>query len=185
MPIFISSLVSTSALMVLLAMIDPKIFSLIPGAVPPDSLAQQPESSMAITQPNSDSVQSQQIQNVIGMTPLPDSSSPLTEINPQMLSSASPGNFSKNELHDLAKAEVKRSGSSPNRIDTLSESEKKKMVQIFESMDAESAVRILNNMDDYAVKQVLTAMKRRQSAKILAAFEPQQAARILNGRIQQ
>ena len=67
-------------------------------------------------------------------------------------------------------------------VDTLSEAEKKKMVQIFESMDAESAARILNNMDDYAVRQVITSMKRRQSAKILSELEPKHAAKILKGK---
>jgi flagellar motility protein MotE (MotC chaperone) len=69
-------------------------------------------------------------------------------------------------------------------VDTLSDGETKKMVQIFESMDAESAARILKNMDDFAVRQVLTSMKRRQSAKILAELEPKRAAKILKGKEQ-
>ncbi len=68
--------------------------------------------------------------------------------------------------------------------DSLNDDEKKKMVQIFEAMDAESAARILNNMDEFAVRQVITSMKRRQSAKILAEFEPKQAAKILKGKLQ-
>jgi flagellar motility protein MotE (MotC chaperone) len=67
--------------------------------------------------------------------------------------------------------------------DTLTESERKKMVQIFESMEPENAARILLNMSDAAVKQVLTTMKKRQSAKILAVLEPAQAARILKEKL--
>ncbi len=69
-------------------------------------------------------------------------------------------------------------------VDTLNDEEKKKMVQIFESMDAGSAARIMNNMDDFAVRQVLTSMKRRQSAKILSELEPKHAAKILKGKVQ-
>ena len=65
----------------------------------------------------------------------------------------------------------------------MTETERKKMVQIFEAMEAESAAKILMNMSDATVKQMLTTMKKRQSAKILAVLEPGQAARILKEKL--
>lgn len=166
-PIFVSMFVSIAALMVLLAMIEPNAFSLVPGAVPDSLLAVDsvlaPQSDSSSTTVEQKSVTHEELskQDSVSRTvaPQPDTS------RISVVASAEDG-F---KFHPYP---------SPGP-DTLAAGERKKMAQIFESMDPESAARILLNMSDTAVKQVLTSMKKRQSAKILAVLDPAKAARIL------
>lgn len=186
--LFASSFIVITAIMILLAFIRPQVFSLVTKAVPADSLSQHHVDSAKTVRPKSDSLHSPTGHDSLATKAQGDSSlakvvEPRTEETQK----------SKEHIEDSTKAVfdrlaamgVKPISSLPSDSDSLGESEKKTMVQIFELMDAESAAKILMNMDDYAVRQVLASMKSRQSAKILATLEPKQAARILKERKQQ
>lgn len=63
--------------------------------------------------------------------------------------------------------------------DSLEIVEKKKMTQMIELMNPESAVKILNEMSDIEVKSILLSLKRKQASKILSALSPDRAVRIM------
>jgi flagellar motility protein MotE (MotC chaperone) len=63
--------------------------------------------------------------------------------------------------------------------DSLEIVEKKKMTQMIELMNPESAVKILNEMSDIEVKSILLNLKRKQASKILSALSPDRAVRIM------
>lgn len=185
--IAVGSLVLQMVVMIVLLFVYPQVFSLVTDANPQtasvgaadstksaaaskDSLAASPAADQPVHRIPSDSAMAH------ARTAASDSAlRAMRQTNDSL----------KLALHRLADAGVKVPAAAPPRSDTLTEQETKKMVEIFESMEAESAARILNNMDDFAIKQILTAMKRRQSAKILAVLEPRQAARILKEKISQ
>jgi hypothetical protein len=177
-PIFLAIFVSLAALMTLLAMIEPRAFMLVPGAVP-DSLLHSSGDSTVVADsmvhvPVDVKEHHEQQAEQVG----DDVKKPATvHDNPQQQRRDSIAVVSS--VDDGFKLPT----GPPIGPDTLTESERKKMVQIFESMEPESAARILLNMSDAAVKQVLTTMKKRQSAKILAVLEPAQAARILKEKL--
>lgn len=183
--IFLASFVSITAVMVLLAMIEPRVFSLVTGDAPVDSLQQHADSTR-ITKTVDDSLHLQKEPVASVKNVLADSSSiknSTTQTHGENFGTKGVEDSSKIVLQRLTEG-VKLSGLPGAGPDTLSDAETKAMAQIFESMDAESATKILANMDDYAFKQVLSAMKKRQSAKILATLEPKHAARILNLKVQ-
>ncbi len=183
----ISSFVSLTAVMTLLAFVWPQMFLLMPGIVPVTVLpgsAVQPADSAGVLMDSTHTTHEHGPQALQSEPRKADTST----TTPQKLQSLPAQNErSPAAAQDSIKALVQtvaqlqeRFGKRASPIaDSLSEAEAKTMAQIFEAMDPASAARILNNMDDRAVKQVLTAMKKRQSAKILAALDPQQAARIL------
>jgi flagellar motility protein MotE (MotC chaperone) len=176
--IFLAMFVSLAALMTLLAMIEPRAFTLVPGTVP-DSLLYIGGDSTAVADPISHAAnagkehldrQTEQVHNEVKDLPLVvDKKKEERRDSIAVVSSVDDG--------------FKLPKGPPLGPDTLAESERKKMVQIFESMEPESAAKILLNMSDAAVKQVLTTMKKRQSARILAVLEPAQAARILKEKL--
>jgi hypothetical protein len=183
-PIFLSTFVSLAALMTLLAMIEPHAFSLVPGVIPDSSLHASADS---LANPDLTLDSSQTVEENHGAgdhAPVSAAANHDPGGNPV-------DEKPKGEKHDTAKVSVVTSVDNGFKLptgpavgpDTLTETERKKMVQIFEAMEAESAARILLNMSDAAVKQVLTTMKKRQSAKILAALQPEQAARILKEKL--
>lgn len=168
----------------LLALVQPQLFSVVTGLAESDSTAQQPSDSTQIKVAQRDSSQSLVIDSSMTLSRPVDSPNvqefPIVEIsNPQP---ANPESL-KTSVRRLTESGVKVSAVPGGSKDSLAEVELKKMVQIFESMETESAARILSNMDEYAMRQVLTTMKRRQSAKILATLEAKVAARILNGKV--
>lgn len=173
-PIFLAMFVSLAALMTLLAMIEPRAFMLVPGVVP-DSLLQSGGDSTVVADSMAHAraddkqrheQQAEQVGEDVKRVPIAhDNKQEERRDSVAVVSSVDDG--------------FKLPTGPPLGPDTLTESERKKMVQIFESMEPENAARILLNMSDAAVKQVLTTMKKRQSAKILAVLEPAQAARIL------
>jgi hypothetical protein len=179
--IFVSSFVSIAAIMVLVALIQPEFFSLVPGIVTTGDVQQHDTTSVqrppagtlnakvaqgehALMKPFSDSALVAGMNDTTAKPPAPTTDTAVVSTQHPVFA-------------PTPKAEPPLA-----RTDSLSESELKRMVQIFESMDAENAAKILLNMDDFAIRQVLTSMKKRQSAKILSVLEPQQAARILKGR---
>ena len=165
-PIALSIIISSAAIMALLAMIEPGVFSLAWGVVP-DSTALVAEDSIATAKTEMDSLS----QHIVAKNEQPvrlDSSTAALHRGSESVRTA----IAASDTTELP-------GFPPVGPDTLNAAERRVFAQIFDAMDAESAARILNNMNDKAVKQVLTAMKKRQSAKILAALDPKQAARIL------
>ncbi len=175
-PILISSTVSLAAIMALVAMIEPGLFTVVPVQHPitvsSDAAPLQKEESVAAqTNESSDVLPS----DSVGIqTPVAADTPARPRASEDSLQSA---------LAPL-NVVVKRAASEKESGDTLSVEEKKKMAKIFEAMDAASAARILYNMEDRAVKSILSQMKARQSAKVLAELDPKQAARILNGESQ-
>ena len=179
LPIALSSIVSTTALMVLLAIVQPRFFSLVPGVMPPDSLAQLPADSTKLSNANSDSLQLHQHQGIVAPGHSAIDSSSARQKEPPVENPKS-----QEALHSVEEA-IKRPNPAKAAVDSLNEVDKKTTVQILESMDAQSAANILKNMDEYAIRQVISAMKKRQSAKILTILEPELAARLLNGKTKQ
>jgi hypothetical protein len=177
--IFGSMFVSLTAIMVLLAMIEPRVFSLVPGAVP-DSLYASPDS--AALSAYADSVLAHREGHAVAQKHVVDSTGFPPRTNEHIAAQHKDEEIDSSKTKNIGDTVALPSTASVGP-DTLSESEQKKMAQIFESMDAENASRILTNMSDAAVRQVLTVMKKRQSAKILATLEPKYAARILRGKL--
>jgi flagellar motility protein MotE (MotC chaperone) len=168
-PFFASSFVSVAAIMALLAMIQPQFFSLVPGVT---DVPLQKVDSTKVARVDSSRVRHQ--------SEIPPAH---TAVESTLVKNEVPAvrDTVKEPQQQLAEAGLKLPPVREARQDTLSDADKKKTVQILESMEAEKAAKILKNMDDYAIQQVISSMKRRQSAKILAVLEPEQAARILKG----
>lgn len=171
-PMFVSSFVSIAAVMVLLALVEPQFFSLVPGVVPVDSVTHVADSTKVTIQPDSSVAHEKE-----------PASSAHVAVDPSLTKtpSAAAHDTTIDLQKKLAEAGIRVPSLTAAVRDTLSDYDKKKTVEILESMDAEKAAKILKNMDDYAIGQVIAAMKKRQSAKILAVLEPEQAARILRG----
>ena len=74
---------------------------------------------------------------------------------------------------------VTESVAKTNDSDSLKIIEKKKMTQMIELMNPESAVKILNGMSDIEVKSILLSLKRKQASKILSTLSPDRAVRIM------
>lgn len=178
--IFLAMFVSLAALMTLLAMIEPRAFSLIPGAVP-DSLLYIGGDSTAVADsvPRTTGERSEHAEQRTDTAS--HASGPLAP--PPVVATKKEERRDSFAVVSSVDDGFKLPKGPPLGPDTLAESERKKMVQIFESMEPESAARILLNMSDAAVKQVLTTMKKRQSAKILAVLDPAKAARILKEKL--
>lgn len=178
-PFFVSSLISLSAIMMLLAMVYPEVFTIVPviGYSAVADSTQVATADTLVAKPDS----------------LQRDSHAVVAIDTSSMRTSQVEFGTKNEGEDttvnatqqLVQQGVRLPEVRKSNPDTLSDADKRKMVQIFESMDAENAARILLKMDDYAIRQVIAAMKKRQSAKILAVLEPDRAARILNGKIEQ
>lgn len=185
--IAVGSLVLQMGVMTVLLFVYPQAFSLATDANPPTASGGGADSTKAaatgkdtLTAPRADG---QPVQRISSDSVMAHARTAAADSALRAMRQAN--DSLKTALHRLADVGVKVPAASAPRSDTLTEQETKKMVEIFESMEAESAARILNNMDDFAIKQILTAMKRRQSAKILAVLEPRQAARILKEKISQ
>jgi hypothetical protein len=58
-------------------------------------------------------------------------------------------------------------------------SERKAMVKMLETMQADTIVRLLGEMSDGEVKELLLTLKTKQAAKILAALDPDRAAKLI------
>ncbi len=179
--IFVSMFVSLVAIMVLLAMLEPRVFSLVPGTFP-DSLAHAPSDSTGLSS-HADSLESHKGPPAVTANAIERRIDSLSKKGNDLRQLSDSVAHQESKTKSTAGGDVKLPAVPSAGPDTLSETERKKMVQIFEAMDAESAARILSNMSDDAVKQVITTMKKRQSAKILSVLEPKHAARILKGNL--
>ncbi|MER3522570.1 MAG: hypothetical protein C4326_00520 [Ignavibacteria bacterium] len=185
-PVLISSLVTITALMVLIAFVYPQAFFLIPGLVPLELVQQTPAQQSDSTHPAADTTHSPPateshaaVQDSSRKPEVHSTQQPSDRHAATSPSAVGESDSVKELVATIAHLRERLAKSATGSGDSLSDAEARTMAQIFEAMDPESAARILNNMDDFAVKQVLTAMKKRQSAKILAALNPKQAARIL------
>jgi len=185
----VSSFVSLTAVMILLAFVWPQVFFLVPGIVPVEMVSQAAAETADSTKVSPDSLTANRAADSSGIALSPQEKKDTNPVREQKLQPPPAGSVPsvsaerdsiKALMQTLAQLRERFSKPATERVDTLSEVEAKTMAQIFEAMEPSNAARILNNMDDYAVKQVLTRMKKRQSAKILSALDPQQAARILN-----
>lgn len=186
-PILISSFVSLTAIMALLAFVWPQAFYLVPGIVPAEIASPAPakaEDSTRVLIDLPSAKQERGREALFSTLQRIDTSA----VEQQRLQAPPAKNEQarmaaqdsiKALMETLAQLQERFGKRASSKADSLSEAEARTMAQIFEAMDPASAAQILNNMDDHAVKQVLTTMKKRQSAKILAALDPQQAARIL------
>jgi len=189
LPMLVSSFVSLTAVMILLAFVWPQVFFLVPGIVPVEMVSQAAAETADSTKVSPDSLTANRGADSSGIALSPQEKKDTNPVREQKLQPPPAGSVPsvsaerdsiKALMQTLAQLRERFSKPAIERVDTLSEVEAKTMAQIFEAMEPSNAARILNNMDDYAVKQVLTRMKKRQSAKILSALDPQQAARILN-----
>lgn len=187
-PFLFSALVTTSAIMVLMAFVYPQAFFLIPGLVPLELRQQTPVQQSDTTHADADTIHTQTATKTSAAVQENSQNQEVHPLQPQEPSdrhaATSPSARGESDsiktlVATIAQLRQQFAKSAGGTSDSLSEAEARTMAQIFQAMDPESAARILSNMDTVAVKQVLTAMKKRQSAKILAALNPQQAARIL------
>jgi hypothetical protein len=62
----------------------------------------------------------------------------------------------------------------PDRV-----AERKAVIKMLGSMEAESAARLLKGMSDKEAKELLLHLKTKQAAKILAALDPERAAKLI------
>ncbi len=189
LPMLVSSFVSLTAVMILLAFVWPQIFFLVPGIVPMETVSQASGETADSSKVSPGSLVAHRGAESSGIALSSEQKKDTNSVRQQKLQGAPASNALsvsaerdsiKALMQTLAQLRERFTKSATERLDTLSEVEAKTMAQIFEAMEPSNAARILNNMDDHAVKQVLTRMKRRQSARVLSALDPQQAARILN-----
>ena len=174
-----SSLASVTVIMVVMALVHPRFFALVPGAFPADTTEHKQGKPQRSEQSNSSLYSALTDSSFegesLGDTTRPEQQSAESKSGVQQQPLKESLTLSKENSDNTSKIE-------PVAADSLAEAELRKMVQIFESMDPEVAARILTKMDERAIGQVIARMKSRQSAKILATLDPTQAARILKGR---